>query len=128
MCLAGGCGAEGAVRLAAAALDGIPAAQARCRDCLERLAAGETPPAALCAAGLLPAAECRLLGAAVKAGCADTAMAQIAVRLAGAAESAIEEKLARVEPCIVIVCSALAGFILLSAMMPLMHIMAAIGQ
>ena len=42
-------------------------------------------------------------------------------------EAALEDRISRVEPALVLVCSLLVGLILLSVMLPLMNIMAAIG-
>ena len=42
-------------------------------------------------------------------------------------ERALEALVGRVEPALVLVCSLLVGLILLSVMLPLMNIMAAIG-
>ena len=54
-------------------------------------------------------------------------MARIADSLSDDSEQTLEEKVSRVEPALVLVCSLLVGLILLSVMLPLMHIMAAIG-
>ena len=42
-------------------------------------------------------------------------------------ETALDAMVSRVEPALVLVCSLLVGLILLSVMLPLMNIMAAIG-
>ena len=54
-------------------------------------------------------------------------MEKIAADLSEESEYALEEAVSRVEPALVLVCSVLVGLILLSVMLPLMHIMAAIG-
>ena len=54
-------------------------------------------------------------------------MEKIAADLSEESEAAIEDAVGRVEPALVLVCSLLVGLILLSVMLPLMHIMAAIG-
>ena len=64
---------------------------------------------------------------AQRSGAGDSAMEKIAASLAEDSESALEEKVSRVEPALVLVCSILVGLILLSVMLPLMHIMSAIG-
>ena len=58
-------------------------------------------------------------GAAVKGAPAETAQA--------AGEDALEDRVSQVEPVLVGVTSVLVGIILLSVMLPLMHIMTAIG-
>ena len=54
-------------------------------------------------------------------------MSQIAGNLMEEGETALDTLVSRVEPALVLVCSILVGLILLSVMLPLMHIMAAIG-
>ena len=54
-------------------------------------------------------------------------MEEIARRLTLESQEALEAKVARVEPALVLVTSVMVGVILLSVMLPLMHIMTAIG-
>ena len=54
-------------------------------------------------------------------------MAKIAGDLTEEGEAALDDMVGRVEPALVLVCSVLVGLILLSVMLPLMHIMSAIG-
>lgn len=68
---------------------------------------------------------CAVLG--VRGGTADTVMEEIARRLAREGNDALSRKVAQVEPALVLVTSLLVGAILLSVMLPLMNIMAAIG-
>ena len=82
---------------------------------------------AMRASALLPASACRLLELGQRSGSADMAMEKIARDLADDSDAAIEELVSRVEPALVLVCSVLVGLILLSVMLPLMHIMSAIG-
>ena len=77
--------------------------------------------------GLLPVGACRLLEMGQRGGAGDAAMEKIAADLSEESEAALEEKVSRVEPALVLVCSILVGMILLSVMLPLMHIMSAIG-
>ena len=53
-------------------------------------------------------------------------MEKIADDLSEESELALEDRVSRVEPALVLVCSILVGLILLSVMLPLMHIMSAI--
>ena len=64
---------------------------------------------------------------AQRSGAGDAAMDKIAQALTEDGELSLEEKVSRAEPALVLVCSVLVGLILLSVMLPLMHIMAAIG-
>ena len=127
MGMASGMPLEESVSLAAGLMEDIPAAKSRCLDCRTRLDQGERQGAALRESGVLPAAACRLLELGQRSGAGDSVMEKIARDLAVESEAALEEKVSRVEPALVLVCSVLVGLILLSVMLPLMHIMAAIG-
>ena len=127
MGMASGLPMEEAVDLAGGLMSDVPAAQARCQDCRGKLDAGESISSAMRESGLLPAAQCRLLELGQRSGAGDSAMEKIARDLAEESEAALEDRISRVEPALVLVCSLLVGLILLSVMLPLMNIMAAIG-
>ena len=76
---------------------------------------------------MLPAASCRLLMLGLRSGTGDRVMEEISRRLSDEADQALEHRVAQVEPTLVLVTSLLVGAILLSVMLPLMHIMTAIG-
>ena len=78
-------------------------------------------------AGFLPAAESRMLAIGLRQGSGDKVMDNIADRLMEQAEEALENTVAKIEPAMVLLASALVGMILLSVMLPLMNIMSAIG-
>lgn len=99
----------------------------KCMDCAEMLRDGSPLAAALAQCGLLPAAQCRLLDLGVKSGCTENVMQQIAQDSEDEADQALETALGRIEPAMVLMCSILVGMILLSVMLPLLDIMAAIG-
>ncbi len=127
MGMASGLPLEKALELSASLLSDNPAAQARCRSCCEQLDQGVSLAQAMRASALLPASACRLLELGQRSGSSDMAMEKIARDLADDSDAAIEELVSRVEPALVLVCSVLVGLILLSVMLPLMHIMSAIG-
>ncbi len=127
MALSSGLTADEAVMLAAALSEGAPAFQARCESCRKSMQAGESLSAALRESGLLPRSECRLLEAGVRGGNGESVMEQIAARLLEESEGALEAQVGRIEPTLVVVMSVLVGVILLSVMLPLMHIMTGIG-
>ncbi len=118
---------EEAIDLSASLLQGTPSAVKRCENCLSRLKDGESLAKAMGQSGLLPRTECRLLEAGMNSGSGDAAMEQIVRRLSEDSEMALEEKVGQVEPALMIITSVLVGLILLSVMLPLMHIMTAIG-
>ncbi len=127
MGLSSGLPLEEALSMAASLLESVPSAKARCLDCLKRLENGEAMAESMKISGVLPQSECRLLELGLRSGTGDTAMEQIARRLTEDSEIALEELVGRVEPALVMVTSILVGLILLSVMLPLMNIMAAIG-
>lgn len=127
MGMASGLSLEESVTLAAGLVEDIAGASERCRDCRSRLEQGETQRNALKNSGLLPATSCHLLELGFKSGAGERSMEKIAADMAENSEAALEEAVSRVEPALVLVCSALVGVILLSVMLPLMHIISAIG-
>ncbi len=127
MGMASGLPMEEALDLAAGLMEDTPQGKARCLDCWARLDRGESVSAAMRGSGLLPAGACRLLELGQRSGAGDAAMEKIASDLLEESEAALEDKVSRVEPALVLVCSILVGLILLSVMLPLMHIMSAIG-
>lgn len=127
MGMASGMSLEESVILAAGLVEDITGASERCRDCRSRLEQGETQGNALKNSGLLPASSCHLLELGLKSGAGERSMEKIAGDMAESSEAALEEAVSRVEPALVLVCSALVGVILLSVMLPLMHIISAIG-
>ncbi len=99
----------------------------RCETCLELTEKGESLAAALREAEIFRRADCRLLEAGERSGGNDKVMSLIAERLLEESEEALEEKVGRIEPALVVLLSVVVGAILLSVMLPLMHIMNAIG-
>lgn len=127
MGLRSGLPVEEAVELAGALLRDVPAAATRCKECAQRLTEGGSLPQALRDAGTLPASACRMLELGLRGGTGDQVMEEIAGRLSEEASQALGRRVAQVEPAMVLAASLLVGIILLSVMLPLMHIMSAIG-
>ncbi|WP_295756423.1 type II secretion system F family protein [uncultured Oscillibacter sp.] len=125
MGMASGLPLEEALGLSAGLVEG--GARRRCEDCRKRLDNGEVLSAALKASGLLPASQSRLLELGQRGGVGDASMEKIARDLSEEGEAALDAAVSRVEPALVLLCSVLVGLILLSVMLPLMHIMSAIG-
>ena len=125
MGMASGLPLEEALGLSAGLVEG--GARRRCEDCRKRLDNGEALSAALKASGLLPASQSRLLELGQRSGAGDASMEKIARDLTEEGEAALDAAVSRVEPALVLLCSVLVGLILLSVMLPLMHIMSAIG-
>jgi len=127
MGLSSGLPLEEAVGVCAALLHDIPAAAKRCKMCAGRLAEGGELAETLRESEMIPPAACRLLMLGMRSGNGDAVMEDIARRLSGEANQALERKVAQVEPTLVLATSLLVGAILLSVMLPLMNIMTAIG-
>lgn len=125
MGMASGLPLEEAVGLSAKLLEG--GARERSLDCQRRLEEGESLSGALKSSGLLPPSQCHLLELGQRSGAGDSTMEKIAQDLMEEGEAALDALVSKVEPALVLVCSLLVGLILLSVMLPLMNIMAAIG-
>ena len=118
---------EEAISLAAEMMGNVPALAEGLKACSTALAEGRPLAACLKEHKVLPAAECRLLELGLRSGSGDAVMEQIAARMEEDSEASLAEAVGRVEPALVAVTSVLIGLILLSVMLPLVHIMAAIG-
>ena len=118
---------EDAVELSGKLLEDIPDAARRCSNCAQQLRMGKGLPEAMDSTGFLPPAESRMLAVGLRQGSGDQVMADIADRLMEHADEALENTVAKIEPAMVLLASLLVGTILLSVMLPLMDIMAAIG-
>ncbi len=125
MGMASGLPLEESVALAAGLLEG--GAKERCLTCQRCLEGGESLSGALKSSGLLPPSQCHLLELGQRSGAGDASMEKIARDLTEESEAELDALVGRVEPALVLVCSLLVGLILLSVMLPLMNIMAAIG-
>ena len=118
---------EETLKLAAQVLEEVPDAVQRCNRCREELEQGNALADAFRNTDVLPAASCRLLSLGMQSGNGDVVMEEIAKRMSEEAEEALANKVAKVEPTLVLVTSVLVGAILLSVMLPLMNIMETIG-
>lgn len=127
MGLQSGLPVEDALELASSFQQKNAAVSLRYHDCRSRLEQGAGLAEALRDAGLLPAAYCRMLALGIRSGTGDSVMREISQRMEEQCGEAINAKVSRVEPTMVIATSVLVGVILLSVMLPLMNIMSAIG-
>ena len=126
--LSSGLTAQEAVTLAATMSEHeAPAFKKRCQDCLALLDGEDTLASALRKSKLLAPADCRLLEAGIRGGQAEAAVTDIAQRLLDDSEDSLEALAGKAEPAMVLVSCVLIGLVLLSVMLPLMHIMTAIG-
>ena len=118
---------EESLDLAAMLLEDVPAAQKRCQDCRTKLDGGAPLAEALKETGTFPPVYCRMLALGARSGSADTVMEEIARRLSDDGEAGLQTQVSRVEPVLTIAGSLLVGIILLSAMLPLLNILSAVG-
>lgn len=127
MAVSSGLSPREAVALAGELCGGSSPFRARCEACLSRLEEGCSLSEALREAGLFSAAQCRLLEAGARSGRAELALEQLAARMTEESETALADAVGRVEPALVVALALVVGAILLSVMLPLMHVMNAIG-
>lgn len=128
MAMSSGMDLEDALKLAGELVaQDAPAALRRCEKCQALLDSGHRLGPAMGESGLLSPAHCRLLDTAQRGGTLDAAMAHIAQQLLDKSEAASQQWASRVEPILVLASSVLVGLILLSVMLPLMHIMSTLG-
>ena len=125
MGMASGLPVEEAVAMSAGLMEGK--AKERCQRCQKRLEEGAGLGEALKESGLLPPRQIRLLELGQRSGAGDAAMEKISRDLTEEGDAALDTLVGQVEPALVLLCSLLVGLILLSVMLPLMDIMAAIG-
>ena len=115
------------MELAGRLLEDSPAAARRCEQALNKIQDGADLSYALQESGLLPPYGCRMLSVGLRGGNADQILDDIAARMLEDAESALQDRISKVEPALVLSASIAVGVILLSVMLPLMNIMAALG-
>lgn len=113
--------------LLAASLAEAPGFSKRCQQCLASLDAGASLAQALRDADYLSASDCRLLEAGIRSGSSEKVLASLAADSSVKSEEHLERAAGRLEPAMVMVACVLIGTVLLSVMLPLMNIMAAIG-
>ena len=128
MALSSGMTPQEAVSLASVLSEGeAPAFHKRCDTCMSLLNDGSTLAQALRQSGFLAPAECRLLEAGTRSGRSEAALASIADDLANKSQEQLYGLMSKIEPAMVVVACTLIGAVLLSVMLPLMHIMTSIG-
>jgi len=125
--MSGGLTDREAVELASSLAEGSRDFTARCETCLTKINDGEGLGTALREAELLTKAQSRLLETGIRAGNGEEVIGRIAKKALEDSEQELESLTGRIEPIVVMVLSVLVGAILLSVMLPLMHIMTAIG-
>ena len=116
-----------AIDAAAVVSGGSKTVDAKHQKCISLLKDGNPLSDALTISGILTPQEGKMLTIGARSGKSDEAMAEIARRSDISARENIDRIVARIEPTLVVVSSAIVGIILLSVMLPLMGIMSALG-
>lgn len=111
----------------AASLAETPDFQRCCTQCCRSLEQGESLAQALRETGMLSAAHCRLLEAGARSGREEQILTQLAHQLLEESEEALQRQTEKIEPAIVVIACLLIGGVLLAVLLPLIHIMSAIG-
>lgn len=128
MSISSGMTPQEAVSLASVLSQGeAPAFYTRCDSCLSLLNNGSTLSQALRQSGFLTPADCRLLEAGVRSGRSEAVLESVADDLSSRSQEQLYGLMSKVEPAMVVVACTLIGTVLLSVMLPLMHIMTSIG-
>lgn len=118
---------EESITLAAELFSDNKKARRRCERCIEAVQNGVAFDEALKNCGFLSKASAYMLGLGIRAGKGDETLLDIANRMTQEAEDAINDRLSRIEPTLVISTSLITGIILLTVMLPLIDIMKTIG-
>lgn len=128
LAVASGMAHKEAARLACRLSDGEnDAFRRRCEGCAEDVEKGTAFSHALHKWEFIDASSRRLLDAGIRGGSEETVLQELSRQLLEQGEEALQQRAARIEPCLVAVSCLLIGGVLLSVMLPLMHIMTAIG-
>ncbi len=118
---------EAAIMAASLSQDAAPGFRSRCSSCLSALDDGASLSQALLTGGFLSASDRRLLDAGSRSGSSDAVLSEIAQRMGTQSEEQLEHTVGKIEPALVTIACVLIGVVLLSVMLPLVNIMAAIG-
>ena len=127
MAVASGLTMEESVELSAKLCGGAKEIDEKTEQCRKDIEAGGSPADALAKSGMFSGRDCRLLKLAEQTGSLPDTLEDLAQRQEEESLRRIDRTVGAIEPAIVVITSALAGVILLSVMLPLMDIMAAIG-
>ena len=125
MALSCGNGFADSVKLAAG-IAGNPVVKARLMQLSARSEHGDIPQA-VAEAGIFPEAFVRLFATAYRTGHLEETMERMTAYYARGFDEAVTAMTSRIEPALVIGLSCVAGVILFSVMMPIIHIMQSIG-
>ena len=118
---------EESVELSAKLCGGAREIDEKTGQCQREIEAGGSPADAMAKCGLFSGRDCRLLKLAEQTGSLPDTLEDLAQRQEEESLRRIDRAVGAIEPCIVVITSALAGVILLSVMLPLMGLLSTIG-
>jgi len=104
-----------------------PTIREKIAQCQKKIAEGENFAEALVQVGMFSGVYARMVSVAFKTGQVDTIMEKLATRYEEETTTQLNNIISVIEPSLVAVLSVIVGAVLLSVMLPLMGIMAAIG-
>lgn len=104
-----------------------PAFRDRCKKCCEAAVSGAAISKTLYDNGFLSPSNRQLLDAGLRSGRGEAVLQKISQRMLEQSEEALERRTGYLEPVVVAAACILIGTVILSVMLPLMHIMTAIG-
>ena len=90
--------------------------------CISKMAQGDSFDKAIAASDIFSAAECRRIAVSFRTGNTDKVMESIAADGEKKLDDAIDEKISKVEPTLVITMSVLVGLVLFSVMLPMLSV------
>ncbi|QAT42127.1 type II secretion system F family protein [Aminipila luticellarii] len=102
--------------------------QEKLRICKEQLEAGNPLYDTLKDTGIFTGMDLQMIKVGVRSGKSDAVFDELSKKYESEVDTSIDDMVTRFEPTMVIVLAAIVGLILLSVMMPLVGIMASIGQ
>ncbi|MCQ2553118.1 MAG: type II secretion system F family protein [Clostridia bacterium] len=118
---------EDSVSLGADLIKDVENPSASCKEASEMISCGESAAKVFREKELIPEVECRLIDVGVKTGYLDKAMQNVAERMDESYEEAVRKNLSKIEPSMVLGTTVIIGIVLISVMIPLIHVMNAIG-
>ena len=104
-----------------------PSIQEKIAQCQRKIAEGENFADALVQVEMFSGVYARMVSVAFKTGQVDTVMEKLAARYEEETNTRLNNMISIIEPTLVAILSVIVGAVLLSVMLPLMGIMAAIG-
>ncbi|MCL2604968.1 MAG: type II secretion system F family protein [Defluviitaleaceae bacterium] len=125
--MASGLDMEKALEMAVSISGDVKAVKEQQEKCVQLIIKGTALSTALRDSGIISARDSRVLAIGERSGMSDAVMSDIAKRSEREAQDEINHIVARIEPTLVVITTAIIGVILLSVMLPMMGIMTAIG-